>query len=75
MAAREGPYTREIIHTLTLIKIVSVYIASYCRTPLGAAFTGSLSHLTAPELASFAIKGIIKGSKKQYTLSVFRLLE
>lgn len=34
-----------------------VFIVSYCRTPLGCAITGSLSHLSAPELASHAIKG------------------
>jgi hypothetical protein len=39
--------------------IVLVFIVGYCRTPLGAAFIGSLSHLTAPELASHAIRGII----------------
>lgn len=41
---------------ITLLNFL-VFIVSYCRTPLGSAFTGSLSHLSAPELASHAIKG------------------
>jgi hypothetical protein len=39
---------------------LEVFIVSFSRTPFGTAFTGSLSHLSAPELAAHAIKGTVQ---------------
>jgi acetyl-CoA acetyltransferase len=48
----------------------SVYIVSAVRTPIGS-FLGSLSSLTAPQLGSHAIKGILHtGTIYDYTLTM-----
>ena len=56
MVGREGNVCF-LMYSFTKKLLLKVFIVSYCRTPLGVAFTGSLSHLSAPELASHAIRG------------------
>lgn len=49
-------------------------IVSYARTPIGK-FRGSLSHLTAPQLGAFAIRGAIARASELQSAGVPKIVE